>query len=49
ASRAADASGLGRHGLGLALARHVATLHGGTLDLDSAPGQGFTATLHLPS
>lgn len=49
ASRAADASGVGGHGLGLALARHVATLHGGTLELRSAPGQGFTAALHLPA
>ncbi|GGL03630.1 sensor histidine kinase [Deinococcus radiotolerans] len=48
ASRTADASGAGGHGLGLALARHVAQLHGGTLDLDSAPGAGFRATLHLP-
>lgn len=49
ASRAADASGVGGHGLGLALARHVAALHGGTLELLSTPGQGFTAALHLPS
>ncbi|MBX8465494.1 HAMP domain-containing sensor histidine kinase [Deinococcus sp. RIT780] len=49
ASRAADASGVGGHGLGLALARHVAQLHGGTLELRSAPGQGFTAALHLPA
>lgn len=49
ASRAADASGVGGHGLGLALARHVAALHGGTLELRSAPGQGFTAALHLPA
>lgn len=49
ASRAADASGVGGHGLGLALARHVAALHGGTLELLSVPGQGFTAALHLPA
>jgi len=48
ASRTADASGAGGHGLGLALARHVAGLHGGTLDIDSAPGAGFRVTLHLP-
>ncbi|MFN4252097.1 ATP-binding protein [Deinococcus sp.] len=40
---------MGGHGLGLALARHVAALHGGTLELRSAPGQGFTAALHLPA
>ncbi|PTA67670.1 sensor histidine kinase [Deinococcus arcticus] len=46
ASRTRDTGG---HGLGLALARQVASLHGGTLTLRSAPGQGFTAQLHLPA
>ncbi|MBZ9752070.1 HAMP domain-containing histidine kinase [Deinococcus sp. HMF7604] len=45
ASRNLDTGG---HGLGLALARHVAALHGGQLTLVSAPGQGFAAQLHLP-
>lgn len=36
------------HGLGLALARRAAELHGGTLRLESAAGQGFTATLEVP-
>ncbi|WP_407569423.1 sensor histidine kinase [Deinococcus altitudinis] len=36
------------HGLGLAIVRHVAALHGGTLELKSAAGQGFTARLRLP-
>ncbi|CAM3256550.1 HAMP domain-containing sensor histidine kinase [Deinococcus saxicola] len=44
-----DASRSGEgHGLGLALARRAAELHGGTLTLKSAPGEGFTATLGLP-
>ncbi|QFP77422.1 HAMP domain-containing sensor histidine kinase [Deinococcus sp. AJ005] len=44
-----DASRSGEgHGLGLALARRAAELHGGTLTLKSAPGEGFTATLRLP-
>lgn len=43
-SRAGDG-----HGLGLALARRAAELHGGTLTLASAPGRGFTATLSLPA
>lgn len=36
------------HGLGLALARRAAELHGGSLTLRSAPGQGLSAALRLP-
>ncbi|MPY66643.1 HAMP domain-containing histidine kinase [Deinococcus sp. SDU3-2] len=39
----------GGHGLGLALARRAAEVHGGELRLWGAPGGGFTATLHLPA
>lgn len=46
ASRAAF--GAGGHGLGLALVRRAAELHGGRLTLESPPGGGFVATLHLP-
>jgi signal transduction histidine kinase len=35
-------------GLGLPLARLFAELHGGTLEVESAPGEGTTATLTLP-
>ena len=36
-------------GLGLPLAKALAELHGGTLDLESELGQGTTATLRLPA
>jgi PAS domain S-box-containing protein len=36
-------------GLGLALAKSLVELHGGRLELASAPGEGTTATIHLPA
>ncbi|MFM2346530.1 MAG: hypothetical protein RL654_1283 [Pseudomonadota bacterium] len=38
----------GGTGLGLALARHMAVAMGGTLEIDSVPGQGTQARLSLP-
>lgn len=42
------ARGAGGSGLGLAIAREIVRAHGGALALDSAPGQGTTATVRLP-
>jgi signal transduction histidine kinase len=35
-------------GLGLPLAKELVELHGGTLNIESAPGSGTTVTLRLP-
>ncbi|MCA8907466.1 MAG: HAMP domain-containing histidine kinase [Rhodospirillaceae bacterium] len=35
-------------GLGLPLTKQLVELHGGRLEMDSAPGRGTTATVHVP-
>jgi signal transduction histidine kinase len=35
-------------GLGLPLTKRLIELHGGTIDLASAPGKGTIASIHLP-
>jgi len=42
-----DTGGRGS-GLGLAVARAIAEAHGGTLTVESVPGQGATFTIALP-
>jgi signal transduction histidine kinase len=42
-------SGSGTAGLGLAIARRIAALHGSALELSSRPGAGTTVSFTLPS
>jgi signal transduction histidine kinase len=36
-------------GLGLPLTKRLVELHGGTIDIESVPGQGTTVSVHLPA
>ena len=45
----APATGTGGKGLGLAIVKRIAELHGGDVQVDSAPGRGTRVTLVLPS
>jgi signal transduction histidine kinase len=36
-------------GLGLALSRRIVVRHGGSIDVQSEPGQGTTVTVKLPA
>jgi signal transduction histidine kinase len=38
----------GRHGLGLAIAKEIATRHDGTLEVESLVGKGSTFRLRVP-
>ncbi len=47
--RSSEARTLPGSGLGLSIVKRAAERHGGTVDVESAPGGGTTFTLVLPS
>jgi len=40
---------VGGTGLGLAIVKHIAIAHGGSVSVESTPGQGSVFTIHLPA
>ena len=44
----ASSRGIKGSGIGLTLVQHMAKAHGGSVSLDSVPGQGTTVSVHMP-
>ncbi len=39
----------GGTGLGLSIVKHLMAAHGGSMEIDSTPGQGTTVSLYFPA
>ena len=48
-ARAAEARGIPGTGLGLSVVKGIVDGHGGTIRVNSTPGQGTTITVRLPA